>query len=94
MPDFSQYAEATPSNIQSLVKAVADFELELTEADQSGTQFIWLPMVQLASLLSFMSLDWSTPSSPLLYYIAVPMFSTFPHRQDPIDDPQSHLRLP
>jgi hypothetical protein len=44
VPDFSQYVEATPSNIQSLVKAVAAFETELTQADKSGTQ-IWLPMV-------------------------------------------------
>ena len=40
MLDFSH----TPSNIQSLVKAVTDFEMELTKADRSGTQFIWLPM--------------------------------------------------
>jgi len=49
------------------VKAVADFEMELTKADKSGTQFIWLHMVQLASFLSFMSLDCSIPFLPHLY---------------------------
>jgi len=67
VPDFWQYAEATPSNIQSFVKAVADFEMKLTKVDQSGTQFIWLPMVRLASFLSFMPLDWSIPFLPHLY---------------------------
>jgi len=68
VPDFSQYAEATPSNIQSLVKSVEDFELQQTEADQIRTQFLWLPMVQLDPLLSIMSLDWSTSPSPNFYY--------------------------
>jgi len=72
VPDFSQYAEATPSNIQSLVKAVADFELELTQADKSCTQFIWLPMVHLAFFLSFMSLDCSIPFLPHLSSISQP----------------------
>ena len=72
VPDFSQYAEATPSNIQSLVKAVADFEMELTQADKSGTQFIWLPMVQLAFFLFFMSLDCSIPFLPHLYSTSLP----------------------
>jgi len=40
VPDFSQYAEVTPRNIESLVKVVVDFELELTKVDQSGTQLI------------------------------------------------------
>ena len=49
------------------MKAVSDFEIELTKADQSRTPFIWLPMVQLASFLSYMSLDWSTPFLLHLY---------------------------
>ena len=64
VPDFLQYDEATPTNIQSLVKAVADFETELTKADKSGTQFIWL---LLASSLSYMPLDWSIPFWAPLY---------------------------
>ena len=67
VPDFSQFAEATPINIQSLVKSVGDFELKLTNADQSLTKFISLPMVQLDPLLSFMSLDCCTSFPPHLF---------------------------
>jgi len=45
--DFSQYAEDTPRNILS----VTDFEIKLTEAGQSLSDFISLPMVQLDLLL-------------------------------------------
>jgi len=82
VPDFSQYAEATPTNIQSLVKAVTDFETELTKADKCGTQFIWLPMVRLASSLSYMPLDWSIPFWAPLYLTSQtpcnPYFLTMP----------------
>jgi len=68
VPNFSQYVEATPSNIKSLVQDVADFEMELTKADKSGTQFIWLPMVRPASSLSFMPPDRPIPLLPHLYF--------------------------
>jgi len=68
--NFSRYAEATPSNIKSLVqdRDMADFKMERTRADKSGTQFIWLPMVRPASSLSFMPPDRPIPLLPHLYF--------------------------
>jgi len=86
VPDFSLYTETTPTNIQSLVKSVPDFELQITETDQSRTKFIGLPMVQLDPLPSFMSLDWSTSPSPNFYYTPQSSWSLF------CDVPARHIQ--
>jgi len=68
VPNFSQYAEAMPSNIKSPVKDVGDFKMELIKVDKSGTQFIWLPMVRPASSLSSIPPDRPIPFLPHLYF--------------------------
>jgi len=66
--NFSQYAEATPSNIKSLVKDVGDFEMQQIKVDQSCTQFIWLPMLRPVPSLSSIPPDLPIPFLPYLYF--------------------------
>jgi len=93
--NFSQYVEATPSNIKSLVKDVGDFEMELIKVDQSGTQFIWLPMVRPAPSLSSIPPDLPIPFLPYLYFKSQISCNLYAFNiWTSLKSPGSHSRLP